>query len=43
VDISRAWESIGENIKASTTENLDYYESKQHKSWFDEKCLKLLD
>jgi len=31
VDISRAWESITEDIKASETESLGYYELKQHK------------
>jgi hypothetical protein len=32
VDINRAWKSIRENIKASATENIGYYELKQHKS-----------
>jgi hypothetical protein len=31
VDISRAWESITENMKTSATESLDYYEFKQRK------------
>jgi len=39
--ISRARESIKENMKASATESLDY-ELKQHKPWFDEECSKLL-
>jgi hypothetical protein len=30
-------------MKASATESLGYYELKQHKSWFDEECSKLLD
>jgi hypothetical protein len=30
-------------MKTSTTESLGYYELKQHKSWFDEECSKLLD
>jgi len=42
-DISRALESIRENIKASATGSLDYYELKQHKSWFDEEYSKLLE
>jgi len=37
------WESIKENIKASATESLGYYELKHHKPKFDEQCLKLLD
>jgi hypothetical protein len=36
VDISMAWKSTGENIKASATDNLGYYELKQRKLWFDE-------
>jgi hypothetical protein len=43
VDINRAWESIRENMKASATEYLSYYELKHHKPQFDEECLKLLD
>jgi len=43
VDINKAWESIRENIKALATEILGYYELKQHKPWFDNKCPKLLD
>jgi hypothetical protein len=31
VAISRTWESIKENIKASLAESLGYYELKQHK------------
>jgi uncharacterized protein YaaR (DUF327 family) len=42
VDISRAWESISETMKASGTESLGYY-LKQHKLWFDEECSELLD
>jgi len=30
-------------MKDSATESLCYYEWKQHKPWFDELCLKLLD
>jgi len=43
------WTSIGfgknirENMKASATDSLGYYKSKQDKSWSDEECTKLLD
>jgi hypothetical protein len=43
VDINRAWESIGGNIKISAKESLCYYELKKHKPWFDEGCSELLD
>jgi len=44
VNISRAWESIIRvNMKASATEDLGFYELKQHKLWFDEECSKSLD
>jgi hypothetical protein len=43
LDINRAWKNINENIKASVTENLGYYELEQRKSWFDEECSNLLD
>jgi hypothetical protein len=42
-NINRAWESIKENIKTSATESLGIHERKQHKPWFDEKCLVILD
>jgi hypothetical protein len=42
-DINRAWESIKENIKTSVTESLGMHERKQHKPWFDEECLVILD
>jgi len=42
-DINRTWESIKENIKISATESLGMYETKQHKPWFDEECLGILD
>jgi hypothetical protein len=42
-DINRAWESIKENIKTSATESVDMHERKQHKPWFDEDCLVILD
>jgi hypothetical protein len=35
VDISRAWESIRENMNASAAKGLGYCELKQHKPWFD--------
>ena len=37
--VNRAWENIKGNIKISTKETLGLYELKQHKPWFDEKCL----
>jgi hypothetical protein len=42
VDINSAWETIRENLKISAKENLDYYELKKHKSWFDEDFSELL-
>ena len=42
-DINRAWESIKENIKTSATESLGMHKMKQHKPWFDEECLGILD
>jgi hypothetical protein len=41
VDINRTRENIRENMKASATESLGYFEYKRHKLWFDEKCSKL--
>jgi hypothetical protein len=38
VDISRVWEGIRENMKASGTERIGYYELKELKPWFDEEC-----
>jgi hypothetical protein len=43
VDINSAWEMIRENIKISDKKSLGYYELKEHKPWFDEGCLKLLN
>jgi hypothetical protein len=37
-DINRASETVTENIKISTKENLGFYELKQHKLLFDEGC-----
>jgi hypothetical protein len=34
---------IQENIKASVTESLGYYEPKQQKPWSDDECSKLED
>jgi hypothetical protein len=42
-NINRAWKSIKENIKTSATESLGMHEMKQHKPWFDEECLGILD
>ena len=42
-NINRGWESIKENIKTSATESLGMHEMKQHKPWFDEECLGILD
>jgi hypothetical protein len=42
-DINRAWESIKESIKTSATESLGMHEKKQHKPWFNEECLVILD
>jgi hypothetical protein len=37
-DINRSFESIRENIKASSAESPAYYELKQHKPRFHEDC-----
>jgi hypothetical protein len=42
-DINRAWENIKWNIKVSAKESQGLHEWKQHKPWFDEGCLQLLD
>jgi hypothetical protein len=36
VDVNKAWETVGENIKISAKESLGYYVRKKHKPWFDE-------
>jgi hypothetical protein len=41
-DINRAWENK-EHIKPSDKDSLCLHELKQHKSWFDEECLRFLD
>jgi hypothetical protein len=35
-DINRGWESIRGNIKTPSKDSIGYYESKQHKPWFDD-------
>ena len=42
-DINRVWENIKENIKTSARESIGLHELKQHKPWFAEECLGLLD
>ena len=42
-DINRAWESVKETIRTSAKESLGLQEMKQHKPWFDEECLGILD
>jgi hypothetical protein len=42
-DIKWAWDSIKDNIKTSAKESLGLHETKQHKPWFDEECLGMLD
>jgi hypothetical protein len=43
VEINSAWETIRENINISVKESRDYFELKNHKTWLDEECSKLLD
>jgi hypothetical protein len=43
VEFNSAWQTIRENIKISTKENLGYYELRKHTQWFDEGCSKLVD
>jgi hypothetical protein len=42
-DINRAWEDIKVNIKTSAKDSLGLHGMKQHKPWFDEECLGMLD
>ena len=42
-EINRAWKNIKENIKTSAKKSLGLQDLKQHKTWFDEKCLHFLD
>jgi hypothetical protein len=41
--VNRAWESMKENTKTSAKESLGLHEMKQHRPWFDEECLGILD
>jgi hypothetical protein len=43
MDINLVWESIRENIKASTTGSPDHHKMKQDKPQFDAACSKLFD
>jgi lipoate-protein ligase A len=43
VEINSALETVRETIKTSTKEHLSCYEFKNHKPWFDEGRLKLLE
>jgi hypothetical protein len=38
VNIKRAWETIGQNIKTSARQSLGYYELKKDNPWFDKGC-----
>jgi hypothetical protein len=40
---SSCYIKIKENIKTSAKESLGLHEIKQHKPWFDEECLGILD
>jgi len=42
-DVNRTWENIKENIQTSAKESLGLHKLKQHKPWFDEKCLGFFD
>jgi hypothetical protein len=42
-DINNAWESIRENIKTSSKDNLGYHMLKYNKLWFNDECSKLTD
>jgi hypothetical protein len=39
INTRRDWENIEENIKSSIQENLNLYEWKKYKPWFDDECL----
>ena len=41
--VNRTWENIKENSKTTAKESLGLHELKQHKPWFDEEYLGLLD
>jgi len=42
-DVNRTWENIKEIIKTSAEGSLGLHELKQHKTWFVEECLGILD
>jgi len=42
-DVNRIWGNIKHNIQTSTKESLCMHDWKQHKPWFDEKCVGFLD
>jgi Asp-tRNA(Asn)/Glu-tRNA(Gln) amidotransferase B subunit len=43
VDVTKAWQTITENIKISVKENLGYHELKKNEPWFEEGSSKFLD
>jgi hypothetical protein len=42
-NITNGWESIKQNSKASSKDNLGYHRLKPNKPWFDDECSKLID
>ena len=42
-DINKVWENIKENLKTSAKGSVGLCGLKQHKPWFDEECLRLVD
>jgi hypothetical protein len=42
-DMKGVWENIKEHIKTSANYSLGLYELRQHKPWFDVKCLGFFD
>jgi len=42
-DVNKIWVNIKHNIQTSAKESPGMHEWKQHKPWFDEKCLGFLD
>jgi hypothetical protein len=43
LDINSAWESIRDNFKTSSKENVACHRVKHNKPWFDDECSKLID
>jgi hypothetical protein len=43
LDINSSWKSIGEKIKTSAKETLEYHRLRHNKPWFDDECLKLIN